>query len=232
MNTARLKVKLRLYRKMGFRLFLHHALGRLWSRDSHFALRCVLATMPEVPAAKVKVDMHPFDPKTFTGFREEYTRSVGGEALEVFWREEFAQAGILTPYLTLGSDGSPAYTQWLITPDTQPRLEAWKPGRHIGFGPDEALVEGAYTFSAHRGQGIMIDGMAQLLCKARGRGLRAVYTAVATDNVPSLRGCARVGFQPDYVRVSTWRWGHSRTVIQPIDGYWQKVWDDAIGSRK
>ena len=45
----------------------------------------------------------------------------------------------------------------------------------------------------------MADGMSQLLASARDAGDLKAYTYVDEGNIPSLRGCANVGFEPDHL---------------------------------
>jgi len=91
---------------------------------------------------------------------------------------------------------------------------------------DEALVEGAFTFPTFRGLGVMADGMGQLLSRARRQGVRSVLTYVAEDNLASLRGCARVGFSLDHLRVNRRRLGRRSSVVSPPDEPACAAWTD------
>jgi hypothetical protein len=50
---------------------------------------------------------------------------------------------------------------------------------------------------------------------------------VAIDNVPSLRGCANVGFDLDHVRVSVRRLGRRRSFTHDPDAYASLAWGNA-----
>ena len=63
----------------------------------------------------------------------------------------------------------------------------------------------------------MADGMAQLLADALAAGDRKVYTYVTEGNIPSLRGCANVGFEPDHA---------------PVDAASKATWDEAVAPRE
>ncbi len=67
------------------------------------------------------------------------------------------------------------------------------------LAPYEALLEGAYTPEAYRGQGIIASAMALIAERAGDFGARWVVTFVDETNVASLKGCARAGFVP-YLR--------------------------------
>lgn len=98
-------------------------------------------------------------------------------------------------------DGSPCYFQWLMGPDENGKIQSFFPPNWFPIlAEDEALLENAYTPPHYRGNGIMSAAMAQIAERARGLGCRYVITFVASDNVPSLRGCAKAGFSPYIAR--------------------------------
>ena len=89
--------------------------------------------------------------------------------------------------------------------DDQDLIGASGAGKYAKLAGGEVLLEGAYTFTRFRGVGAMADGMWQLLAMARRDGARCAFTYVADDNIPSLRGCANVGFVADHVHFSVRR---------------------------
>jgi hypothetical protein len=102
------------------------------------------------------------------------------------------------------------------------------PGVHDALAVHEVLLEGAYTFRAFRGIGAMADGMGQLLRIARDEGHEAAITYVGADNVPSLRGCARVGFVLDHVRRNKRVLGVHRSERSASDAEARAAWEAAI----
>jgi hypothetical protein len=139
-------------------------------------------------------------------------------------RQRVLDAGVETLYVTEDGDGAPVYAQWLVTPDTWEALDRFSPTRYPRLAADEALVEGAYTFAAFRGLGVMAAGMAQLLEIAHAAGAGAVITYVGDDNVPSLRGCARVGFELDHLRVNQRRFGRHVSHVSELDVDARSAW--------
>ena len=91
------------------------------------------------------------------------------------------------------------------------------------------MLEGAYTFTEFRGKKAMSDGMWQLLAIARDEGYASALTYVADDNVPSLRGCAAVGFVPDHAHLSVRRLTRRRTDRLPVDDAMWERWRAATG---
>jgi hypothetical protein len=159
--------------------------------------------------------MEPWDEGSFPGFEDEAGRVSGYDLEEVIARQGWLEAGLRRLYIAW-SEGEPAYCQWLVRPADLPVLVLANPrGVYKPLASDEVLLEGAYTFVRARGQGAMADGMGQLLRIAREEGARAAFTCVADDNVPSLKGCARVGFEAERLRVSSWRLGYHRAGEHP-----------------
>jgi RimJ/RimL family protein N-acetyltransferase len=151
--------------------------------------------------------MEPCEDIGFRGFDEEEPRVSGYDLEQVRERQGWYQAGVRTLYVAW-SEGQPAYCQWLLYPDDLPALVAANPsGKYEPLEEGEVLLEGAYTFVRFRGAGAMADCMGQLVRIAAEDGCRTAYTCVAEDNVPSLKGCARVGFAPDRLRSYEWRLG-------------------------
>ena len=81
---------------------------------------------------------------------------------------------------------------------------------------------------SYRKLGAMADGMMQLLVRARENGDRRVFTYVDDGNVPSLRGCANVGFVPDHLRLHTRRLGLRRTRRVPLDASSEARWAASV----
>jgi RimJ/RimL family protein N-acetyltransferase len=109
------------------------------------------------------------------------------------------RSGIETCHVAVEPDGKACYMQWLILSNENERVHAFFGNLYPRLAPDEALLEGAYTPEAYRGQGIMAAAMSQIAERASQFGARWVVTFVDESNVASLKGCARAGFEP-YVR--------------------------------
>lgn len=219
-------------RRIGVRELIRLVSGRLWSSSLSFGLSADLETLLEVRKARVPVRMKIFDPESFIGFDNELSLISGGASVEVIQRKELCAAGVRTLYVSVDDSGNPIYAQWLVRSDDQEALHRITNWPFPQLGEGEALLEGAYTFVSSRGQGVMADGMAQLLASARDAGDRKAYTYVAEGNIPSLRGCANVGFEPDHVRLVVRRFGIRKVLYAPVDGEAQAAWDKAVAPRK
>ena len=215
-------------RAAGMRYALGAIRRQLWDTRVYLGLRCDLRELPPVPAAQVPVEMVERDVDTYAGFHAELDRVRGSDAYETLLRIWSCQAGIRT-LLSAELGGEPVYCQWLVRAYQQAAIQRHSPGSYGPLPPDEVLLEGAYTFTAFRGKRAMAAGMSQLLHIARGEGGIAATTYVAADNVPSLKGCARVGFELDHQRVTVLRFGRRRSRSIPVDDVARAAWERATG---
>jgi GNAT superfamily N-acetyltransferase len=170
--------------------------------------------------------MVPASPPTGV-FDTELTSARGEDWLETYLRQRMVVAEVAELFVARDDAGAPIYAQWLVKAEHWARLDRFAPGRYPQLGRDEGLVEGAFTFPRFRGLGVMADGMAQLLAIARDAGSRSVLTYVGDANVPSLRGCARVGFDLDHVRVNRRRLGRRSSTVHPVDDAARRAWEAA-----
>ena len=186
-------------------------------------LRAELSSLPPLRPARSRVWMEPFEPHAFDGFAAALRDCASADYTELRSRIRLDAIGLRTLYVAHDEEQAPLYAQWLVPADEQPRLARVMPGA-VDLRDDEAIVEGAFTFPAARARGVMIEGMGRLLRVARSAGIRAVVTYVHSSNVPSLRGCAAVGFQPDHVRLDTWRLGRLTSEPLPLDDRTVEGW--------
>jgi hypothetical protein len=204
------------------------ALRRVWSSSISFGLSADLEALPAARPARISVRMEPADTASFTGFDEDAKRASGGGSVEVADRQDLCAAGVATLYVAVDDSGMPIYAQWLIRRHEQEPLHRKAHGLFPQLEETEALLEGAYTFLDFRRLGAMADGMRQLLVEARDAGDRKVFTYVAEDNVPSLRGCANVGFVLDHLRVDRRRLGVRRVRRVRPDSASKARWAAAV----
>jgi RimJ/RimL family protein N-acetyltransferase len=168
----------------------------------------------------------------FDGFTAEMGRTTGADYGRVLRREQLRKQGVRTLHVARNQESEPVYVQWLVAASDRAGLDAagidyWPP-----LPPDEVLLEFAYTFTPFRGMGAMGDGMGRLLRIAAGQGARAAHTYVTFENIPSLRGCAKVGFTLDHVRETTMLGGFRRGRVRPPTPAERAVWETATAPRR
>jgi hypothetical protein len=227
----RLKRALELVRATDRRTVGREVLGRAWGQKTYLGLRCDLSDLPDRRAAKIPLTMTARSSADFTGFEIERQHAAGADQIQLLIRERFCDLDVRSLYVATSPEEMPMYCQWLIHADDQHLLDASGAGEYAKLAGDEVLLEGAYTFTPFRGVGAMADGMWQLLSVARGEGARCAFTYVADDNIPSLRGCANVGFVADHVHLSVRRFGRRRTETRGLDDKARDAWTRATAPR-
>jgi hypothetical protein len=118
-------------------------------------------------------------------------------------RERFLELGIGTCYVAVNRDEEVCYVQWLVSAEHNHLLASYT--NLPTLGPHEALLENAFTPVAFRGQGIMAAAMAQIAGRGIALGARWALTVVREDNLPSIKGCVKAGFEPYMLKLDGWR---------------------------
>lgn len=161
-----------------------------------FGLRRTFDQRIDPPRAKIPLVVRPFasgDEAALFGHRLAGTDPADTE--EIRYRMEHLEADIPTPYVAVDeTTGTPCYIQWLMGPAQNDKIQA----KLWGFprlAENEALLENAYIPPAYRGQRIMPEAMYLIAEKARDIGASYALTFVTGDNMASLKGCKRAGFE-------------------------------------
>lgn len=219
-------------RRMGPGVAVRAGAAQAWSVKRELELVCALPGRPPAPPAQVPVTMVETEPRGFNGFAEELELADGTEYGQALRRVLVCRAGIQGLHVARDENGAPVYAQWLLVGTERDRLRRRLPGPWRELAADELIVEFAYTFTRHRGKGVMAAGMGALLDLAADRGASTVYTYVRPDNVPSLRGCAKVGFVPSRMVSTSFRVGFHRVrSVLPDGDAWQQ-WERAVAPKR
>ena len=218
-------------RKLGASAVASELQTRVASRGVEFGLKCDLAHLPGVKPAKVPLTLQAY-PGAFDGFDAELERATGADYGRTLRRKRLQQHGVRTMHAALDAEGTPVYVQWLVTAGDKPALDQEDAGYWPPLADDQVLLEFAYTFLPFRGLGIMADAMSQLLHVAAATGAASAFTYVRSDNIASLRGCAKVGFDADHVKTVAMRLGARRTAIRPLRPEDTETWRQATAARR
>lgn len=169
----------------------------LYSESESFGLRRDLAVPFQAPNAAIPITIRPLQPDDVAVLFGTRNGHLSGEALrERKVRRRMVEANLATCYVAVAADGQPAYVQWLIGSRENDKIRRIFGDRFPLLAADEMLLEGAFTLEAWRGKGIMAAAMARIAERAIDDGARWVVTFVAKDNIPSLKGCKKAGFEP------------------------------------
>jgi GNAT superfamily N-acetyltransferase len=185
---------------------VRRALGtRLSSQTLAFGLQRDLKKPHVVPEARVPLEVRPLAAGDDLTMLDIAAPGLPSEVVfERLGQRRLLAAGLPTCWVAIGPDRKVCYMQWLIAPQDNARIRALWGDLFPQLKPDEALLEGAYTGDAYRGQGIMAHAMSRIAEAARDFGARWVNTYVGHSNVASLKGCKKAGFSPFTQRTEQW----------------------------
>ncbi len=190
---------------------------RMYSEDTFYGLRRDLLLPFDPPRAKIPIRIRPLEeddvPKLLTRREIELHQT---DAKDYLRRISLIRSGIPTCYVAATADDDPCYMQWLIGPQENEAILRHFRGGFPPLGPDEMLLEGAYTPMRYRGLGIMSCAMAHISEKGGELGARRLITFVSNDNDPALKGCKHAGFLPFTIRTAQWRTFKRRLNFVPL----------------
>lgn len=177
--------------------------GLVYNKRVAYGLRRDLQIPLVAPKAKIPLSIRELRegdlPALFPDDRSSLSRK---EKVELRTRRAHYEAAMQTCYVAIDDNNStPCYFQWLMGPEENNKIQSFFPDKWFPvLKDDEALLENAYTPPAYRGKGVMSAAMALIAERAALLGRRYVVTFVASDNIPSLRGCKNAGFSPYMLR--------------------------------
>jgi RimJ/RimL family protein N-acetyltransferase len=170
---------------------------RIYSETIAYGLRRDLQIPFPSPAAKIPISVRKLVDCDVPILLPDESTLDSRTSWEIRTRRAQHQTQIPQCYVAVDERArTPCYFQWLMGPSHNAEIQSFFEGSFPVLGPDEALLEGAYTPPQYRGMGIMAAAMAQIAERALQFNARYVITFVASDNVPSLKGCVKAGFVP------------------------------------
>ena len=189
----------------------------LHSESKAFGLRRDLTIPFPAPDAALPITVRPIQESDVATLLEAGRDELSGEAQrERAIRMRMIEAKLPTCYVAVTAENVPCYMQWLIGSDDNDRIHEIFGDRFPRLAADEMLLEGAFTLEAWRGKKIMAAAMARIAEHATIHGAQWVITFVGADNVPSMKGCKRAGFEPYLERTGVWRLFRYHSRFGPI----------------
>lgn len=188
-------------------IIVKEVLRRMWSRTSFYGLeRDLTKPVAAPPSSKIPITVRPLMPQDIP-FILDSKRSNRSEPelKDQARRNLLIKAEFSWCYVAADPDNKPCYMQWLIGPEENKKVQDYFKGGFPLLGPDEVLLEGAYTPPQYRGLGIMSCAMLQISDKGRERGAKRAITFVHVNNTPAIVGCNRAGFHEFLIREDVWR---------------------------
>jgi GNAT superfamily N-acetyltransferase len=189
---------------------------RVYSDSTSLGLRRDLRVPFTGPEAKIPITVRSLAENDDLSALEPEPGLSADEAFSRLVQRRLLRSGLRTCYVAIAPDGKPCYMQWIIPPSENPRLRAVFGNLYPVLGPEEALLEGAYTFDDYRGKGIMGAAMTQVAEQAARFGGRWVITFVDERNPASVKGCVRAGFVPHLRRHEKFRLFYRQVTFETI----------------
>lgn len=189
---------------------------RMYSDSTSLGMRRDLAVPFTGPSAKIPITVRPL---AVDDDLSALDSAPGLSADERLWRLaqlRLLRSGLGTCYVAIAPDGKPCYMQWVMPSSANVGLRGFFGNLYPSLGPDEALLEGAYTPDPYRGKGIMGAAMTQVAERAADIGARWVITFVDEQNQGSVKGCIRSGFTPYLRRREKFRLFYRQVTFDPI----------------
>jgi GNAT superfamily N-acetyltransferase len=189
----------------------------LHSESKAYGLRRDLTVPFPAPDATIPIAVRPICESDVATLLEAGRDELSGEAQrERAIRLRMIDAKLATCYVAVTENDEPCYMQWLIGANDNDRIREIFGDRFPPLAKDEMLLEGAFTLEQWRGKKIMAAAMARIAERATDHDVRWVITFVGMDNVPSMKGCHRAGFEPYVERTGVWRLFRHRSAFGPI----------------
>ena len=189
----------------------------LHSESKAFGLRRDVSVSFAAPDATIPITVRPIKPTDVATLLEAGREELSGEAQrERLIRLRMIEAELPTCFVAVTENDEPCYMQWLIGCKDNDRIREIFRDRFPMLSPDEMLLEGAFTLEQWRGKKIMAAAMARIAEHAVDHDARWVVTFVGEENIPSLKGCNRAGFEPYIERRGIWRLFRHKSAFAPL----------------
>lgn len=188
---------------------------RLRSDQTAYGLKRDLDAPHTAPEALIPITVRPIRDEDVPAVLEATDSMTLDEKWDRDQRRRLLDAGVGSCFVAVTEDDVACYTQWLFSSADNDFLHSHFNGTFPPLDADTALLEGAYTPTAFRGQRIMSAAMSLIAEQGRSVGARYVTTFVGVDNTASLKGCYRAGFEIYLERQLSWRLGRPSVSFRP-----------------
>lgn len=173
----------------------------LWQNRTSIGLRRRCGTIV-APTASIRIEVRDIRPSDAPLILPSDDPSLPrAERNEIARRRKLLELGVPRCFVAIDSlNNRPCFIQWAFSPSQNDFVSDFFHGRFPQLTAGQILLENAYTPPEYRGKGIMPDAMNQIATLLFSAGATEVITFVDHRNAPSLKGCAKAGFEPYLIR--------------------------------
>ncbi|MCK8480718.1 GNAT family N-acetyltransferase [Psychroserpens algicola] len=168
--------------------------------------------------AKLNISIRPFKNSDINALNEELRH------------RRLVDENIPNCYVAQINTNDTVYRQWVFKHHQNERIA-------IYFGPifpklkkDEAIIEGVFTHTDYRGLRIMPKAVYEILNQAHYSHLKRVIAFVDEQNIASLKGFYRVGFEPYIIRKEQWLFFKRKVSFIPLHSEVEKSYLNLISN--
>lgn len=198
-----------------FNVFLKEVKHRIYSKNLSFGLKRDLRENFQSPSANVDISIRPLQDIDIPLLLKNTSENPVNPRI-IANQQAMVDANIPSCYVAVTKDEKPTYMQWLIGYEQREIISNYFRGIFPELKKSEALLEGAYSSPAYRGLRIMPEAMSKIAEKAESLNARWVITFVDIENIASLKGCKRSGFEPYVLRKCVWILFYNKVSFHPI----------------
>jgi len=181
-----------LIKKGELKFMINGILKRILSTNKAFGLKRDLNITFQNPEAQMIINVRPFVAKD----NEHFVMDLQNDGLVDF--------DIPNCYVATTTEDIPCFRQWLIGPKQKKSIKEFWGEAFPVLQDDELLLEGGFTVPSYRRMGIMPSAIAKIVDRRPNLNMRWVITFVGIENIASLKGIARSGFEPYVLRTEKW----------------------------
>ena len=177
-------------------LFLSHLSGQIFHRYALRGLQKNLQTNNALVPCEVRYSLKLASDKDMQEMLEMAVSEGKDSAYELIGRKLFYDSGFRDCYVARSADTNElCFVQWMISPKDCLGLDPGFKNMLPKLEQQDLWMENSYTFKKYRGKKLYPSVLVELAEIARNKGFKRIFTYVREDNIASIKGCERAGFQ-------------------------------------
>lgn len=195
-SFRKMRYAILLFRIEGPMLFFSHLKGQIFHRYTFVGLQKNLHTNNVPVPCEVKYSLHVASEKDMQEMLEMAVAEGRDSAYELIGRKLFYDSGFRDCYVARSVDAKElCFVQWMISQENYQGLGQGFRNMLPRLERQDIWMENSYTFKKYRGKKVYPSALVELAEIARNKGFERILTYVRADNIASIKGCERAGFQ-------------------------------------
>ena len=186
---------------------------RLYSDESFLGLKYDLTQELDILGPKIPLSIRKQEPRDITNILNLFDRKLDyQEFRNRLERNLFAKANVPTCYVAVTEHDVPCAMCWLIYHEDNDKLQGYFNGAIPDLKHGEVLCENIFTHRDYRGMNLMYHMTMKLFEMAKQKGAQKALAFIRENNLSSLKGSTRIGWEPFIIKKVKWRF-FKRSII-------------------